>query len=323
MVIIAPKPKIINKKIIIDKKPQEKIQKCPECGSEERETRTETGELICRSCGLVVADHAIDYGAEWRSFTPEEYSRKARTGSPLNIKIADYGLSTTIGSRKSDIRNASSSAERRRLIYRLRKWQRRSTLHGSRDRNLFRALTELRRLGSQLHIPNAIMETTAHLYRRLITLRITQGYTINSMITATIYLACRQHGLPRTLDEVAKASHVTRKDLARAIRHIIRYLDEPIAKARPEDFIPRIATELQISGEVQITAKRLIERAREKGITIGKAPNGLAAAALYLASLIHQQNQTQRTLSEAAHVTEVTIRNRYKELTKKLSLNPI
>ena len=318
-----PKTKKPNKKIIITKPPPKKRPKCPECGSKEWETRRQTGELICTTCGLVIDDHAIDYGAEWRSFTPEEYRNKARTGAPLSQKIADYGLSTTIGSRKSDIQRASSSAERRRLIYRLRKWQRRSTLHGSRDRNLFRALTELRRLASQLHIPNSIVETSAHLYRRLINQRITQGYTIDSMITAALYLACRQHGLPRTLDEIASSSHVTRKDLARAIRHVLRYLGEPIAKARPEDFIPRIATELNISGEVQMTAKRLIERARARGITIGKAPNGLAAAALYLSSLIHQQTQTQRNLSEAAHVTEVTIRNRYKELTRNLDLSPV
>jgi transcription initiation factor TFIIB len=47
---------------------------------------------------------------------------------------------------------------------------------------------------------------------------------------------------------------------------------------------------------------------------------GMAAAALYIACLQNNEKITQRSISEAAGVTEVTIRNRYKALIRQLNI---
>jgi transcription initiation factor TFIIB len=92
----------------------------------------------------------------------------------------------------------------------------------------------------------------------------------------------------------------------------------PIADALT--YVSKIAERTGISGKTQGIAIRILREARDKRAAAGKDPMGLAAAALYIACLQNNEKKTQKDIAEAAGVTEVTVRNRYKTLKRQLKL---
>ncbi len=293
---------------------------CPECGSLEITNDVTRGELICRNCGMVISERLIDQGPEWRAFNLEERDKRSRVGSPSTYTLHDKGLSTMIDWHDKDSFGKKLTPKRRAQIYRLRKWQIRTRVHSSIDRNLAIAMSELDRLSSQLGIPRGVKESSAVIYRRAIEKKLIRGRSIEAMVGASIYAACRMRKIPRTLDEIARHSRVNKKELGRCYRLILRELDVQIPIASPIDFIPRFGAELALSGRTQRRAAEIVDLARKSGITAGKDPTGLAAASIYISAILEGERRTQREIAEIVHVTEVTVRNRYKELVKELKL---
>lgn len=300
-------------------KPQSNLV-CKECGSTELIRDYTRGESICSNCGLVITDHMLDSGPEWRAFTTEEKNQRSRVGAPTTFRMPDKGLSTMIGKQNTDSFGKKLSAKRRRLMYRLRKWNFRSIIHSSKRRNLAHAMSEMQRLASQMGISRDIMETAAVLYRKVIENGLTRGRSIDAMIAASLYLACRLHSLPRPLDEIEQYSRFDRKELGYCVRTILSKLRIKVPRAKATDFIPRFGTELGVSAKTQRRAIKILEQAREKGLTSGKDPTGLAAAALYIASMLEGERRTQSEVSRVVAVTEVTVRNRYRELIRELNI---
>lgn len=305
-------------------------QICPDCGSNTLIQDTTRGEIVCANCGLVIHHHIMDSGPEWRAFSNEERLKRSRVGPPTSLTVHDKGLSTIIDWRDRDIHGKKLAPRRRAQVYRLRKWQIRTRVHSATDRNLAYAMSELERISSQIGIPTPVKQTAANIYRKIIKKSLIRGRSIEAMIAATIYGACRIKKIPRTLDEIAKHSHVTKKELGRCYRLVLKELQMRIPVTDPKDFIPRFSMELRLSPKTQTQATQIIEQARKAGITAGKSnpknwglptdPTGLAAAALYIAAILAGERRTQREVSEVANVTEVTVRNRYKELIKKLNI---
>ena len=182
-------------------------------------------------------------------------------------------------------------------------------------------MSELDRLVSQLGIPVGVKETSAVLYRKTVEKKLNRGRSIEAMVAASVYAACRIRKVPRTLDEISSQSRITRKELGRCYRLLLRELEVKIPAANPIDFIPRFSAELKLSGKTMRKAIRIVKRAKEERITAGKDPTGLAAASIYIAGVIEGERRTQREIAEAARVTEVTVRNRYKELVRKLNIS--
>ncbi|MHA2423982.1 MAG: transcription initiation factor IIB [Candidatus Thorarchaeota archaeon] len=296
---------------------------CTECGSKSLVEDLTRGERVCSDCGLVLSDHRIDTGAEWRAFSSEESDARSRVGAPMRYTVHDKGLSTIIDWRDRDHSGKKLSPTRRSEIYRLRKWQIRSRVHSSLDRNLAQAMSELERLSSQLGIPKPIREHAALLYRKSILKKLVRGRSIEAMVAATLYAACRIRQKPRPLDEVADASRVDKKKLGQCYRLLLRKLNIRIPLSNPVDYISRFATELALSSTVQLRTVEILKQSRQIGLTIGRDPLGLAAAAIYVASIMLDERRTQREIAEVARVTEVTVRNRYKEIVKKLGIDTL
>ncbi|MHA1607051.1 MAG: transcription initiation factor IIB [Candidatus Freyarchaeota archaeon] len=294
--------------------------RCPNCGSTSIIKDYVRGETTCSECGLVIDDLMIDSGPEWRAFTAEEKKDRSRVGSPLTLRMPDRGLSTTISRSDRDAYGRKISPRRRAQIYRIRKWQVRTRVHSSADRNLAQAMPELNRIASQIGVPKEIRETAAFIYRRALESGLVRGRSIESMVAASVYLACREHRIPRPLDEIEHIARVNRKELAHCVRLILRGLELKSPRPNAIDFIPRFASELRLSAKARTKAAEILNKAKEMGITGGKDPTGLAAAALYIAGILTGERRAQREIAEVAHVTEVTIRNRYKELIKKLNI---
>ncbi|MHA2376169.1 MAG: transcription initiation factor IIB [Candidatus Thorarchaeota archaeon] len=296
---------------------------CNVCSSTEMFIDHTRGEVICSSCGLVLSDRSIDMGPEWRAFTADEQNSRQRVGGPIDWSKFDQGLTTIIGRQNVDASGRKLTSTRRAQIHRLRKWQIRTKVHSSDKRNLAVAMTELHRISSQLSIPYSIRETSAVIYRKALRKRLTRGRTILGMIAASLYLACRVHQVPRPLEEVVDQIHITRKELSLCVRLILRYLNLKIPFSSPIDFIHRFGTELNLPGEAKKKAIDILLLAKEERLTVGKDPKGMAAAAIYVASILTGSRRTQLEIARTARVTEVTVRNRYKEIVQKLEIDTV
>lgn len=296
------------------------ISVCSICGGNEFFEDGSRGERICTSCGCVVSERIMDTGPEWRAFTAEERNARARTGSPMTLTMADKGLATTISWSDKDANGRSIAASQRAAIYRMRKWQIRSLVHSSQHRNLSIAMSEMDRLTSQLGIPQETKETAALIYRKALQKRLVRGRSIEGMVAASIYLSCRIHKIPRQLDEIVTEARVTRKELGQSVRLVLYNVNIRVPIPCANDLMPRISSDLGLAGKTTQTAMGIINDAGERGITAGKDPGGLAAAALYIAGIIEDDRRTQREIAEASNVTEVTVRNRYKDLARNLEI---
>ncbi|MCQ5341054.1 MAG: transcription initiation factor IIB [Candidatus Methanomethylicia archaeon] len=298
----------------------DEVLKCPNCGSTSFVNNYERGEVVCTNCGLVVTEKVIDRGPEWRAFTSEERDKRSRVGSPLSPTVHDKGLSTVIDWRDKDAMGRKLEPKKRIEILRWRKWQIRTRVHSSIDRNLAQAMSELDRISSQLELPKSVKEEAAVIYRKAVEKGLVRGRSIESVMAAAIYAACRTQKVPRTLDEIAKYTKAGRKDVARCYRLLLKEVNIKIPIADPIDFTVRIGSILNLSGITQHRAAEIIREAKKRGITAGKDPAGLAAAAIYIASLLENERRTQKEIAQAAQVTEVTVRNRYKELMRELKI---
>ena len=286
---------------------------CPECEGQ-LTADTEHGETVCADCGLVVEEDEIDHGPEWRAFDSNEKDNKSRVGAPTTKMMHDKGLSTNIGWQDRDAYGKSLSSRQRQKMQRLRTWNERFRTRDSKERNLKQALGEVDRMASALGLPDNVRETASVIYRRALDEDLLPGRSIEGVATASLYAAARQAGTPRSLDELTGVSRVDKDEIARTYRYIARELSLEIKPADPEQYVPRFASDLDLSDEAERRARELLSTAKAQGVHSGKSPVGLAAAAVYAASLLTNQKVTQSEVSDVANISEVTIRNRYHEL---------
>ena len=231
--------------MVREKEKQETIEVCPECGSRHIVRDYERAELVCEDCGLVLDDNFIDQGAEWRAFDSEQSDKRARTGSAMTFTIHDKGLSTEISWKNKDSYGKSIPTRNRAQMYRLRKWQKRVRVSNATERNLAAALSELERLSSAMGLPRNVRETAALIYRKAVQKNLIRGRSIEGVVASSVYAACRQCGVPRTLDEVSDYSRIKRKEIGRTYRFMTRELKLKLLPTKPQDYIQRFCSELR------------------------------------------------------------------------------
>jgi transcription initiation factor TFIIB len=275
--------------------------------------RTADGELMHEPTGFILEDDQLDRGPEWRAFTQSERDSKSRVGAPTTQAMHDKGLTTMIDWKDKDAYGRSLSSEKRRQMQRLRKWQERIRTKDAGERNLQFALSEIDRMASALGIPRSVREIASVMYRQALTEDLIRGRSIEGISTAILYAACRQEEIPRSLTEITKVSRVENKEIARAYRYISNQLELKLRPVDPKQHIPRFCSKLDVSEEVEITANEILDVAAQQGLLSGKSPVGVAAAAIYSASLCCDGKITQAAVASVAQVSTVTIRNRYQE----------
>ena len=293
---------------------------CPECGSGNMIHDDESGEIICGSCGLVLRDTIINEGPEWRAFTQSEKDSRSRVGVPISFAVHDKGLTTVIGRIGKDAYGRSIPLNTKLQMLRLRKWQIRSRVHSSSDRNLAQAMAELDRLCDKLKIMASIKERAAIIYRKALEQGLVRGRSISAITAASLYAACRVTQTPRTLREITSQSPIDKKDIARCYRLMLKDMNLQMPKPDAQTRIPKIAAKVGVGEKTQQIAINILRSAEKKRTTAGKDPMGLAAAALYIACVQNNEKRTQKNIADAAGVTEVTIRNRYKGLKEVLDM---
>ena len=257
-----------------------------------------------------MVDTGIDLSGKF-----DKSEKKGRSGAPMSMQKFDKGLTTNVG-EISDIYKLDTKQTRKFL--RLKKWQERVST--SIERNLRLAMAELRRVSSFLNLPNVVGDEAARIYNYVLQRGLVRGRSMESVIASCLYAACRSYNIPRTLDEMATESDVERKEIGRTYRFIIRRMTIKVTPSSPNDYISRFSSILNLSPKTQNHALRILKKASDEELTSGRGPAGIAAAALYVAALLNDEKKTQREVADVAGITEVTIRNRYKELIDKLGL---
>jgi len=289
-------------------------ERCPECGTSLLIRDQERAEVVCINCGFVVDTKLVDRGPEWRAFTPEQRTKRVRVGAPYTFAIHDKGLSTKI-----DWRDLSGfPPEKKVQLYRLRRWQRRSRVSSTTERTLATALSEMRRIAGALNLQKNILETASVIYRKAINKRLIRGRSIQGIAVAATYLACRQCGLVRTLEEMAQASGIQKKEVGRHYRFLVKKLGYSVPPVKTEEYISKLCNELNLHGKMEEVTYKILNVARKLRLTSGRGGKGVAAAASYIASIVVGELRTQREVAEVMDITEVTVRNRYKEMMEKL-----
>ncbi len=288
--------------------------KCIRCGRNGMLTDGDTGERFCGKCGFVISEKTEDPGPEWRGFSRDGGPDPTRTGAPSSLTFHDKGLATIISPYNKDSSGKPLSSSMKGTIERLRTWDSRSQAHLPVDRNLRQALGELGRLKDKLTISSSVLEKSAYIYRKALEKSLVRGRSISALIAASLYAACRETETPRTLKDIAEAANIKRKDIARCYRLLHYSLELKMPVVDSIQCVSRISSRIGISEKVKRYAVKVLKTAQKSEESAGKDPMGLAAAALYLSCVHNGEDITQRDIAEAANVTEVTIRNRYKGL---------
>ncbi|MHA2051068.1 MAG: transcription initiation factor IIB [Promethearchaeota archaeon] len=280
---------------------------CPECEGPIISIE-EKGETVCGQCGLIISERLADNSHSGkRAYTSQERNSREQTGAPISILLPDMGLSTVIDKQK--INNPD--------LKRAAKWNTRITWQ---KRNLLIASTELKRIGSNLNLPNHVKEEAMRLYIEAFKEKLLRGRSINAMVAACLYIACRKKDIPRTLQEIIEEASSSAKDVRRSVSTLIREFNIKTHSTDPLSLIPRYISDLGLDSEIGVLTHNILSAYISKFSISGKDPKGLCAGAIYLACRIRNLEITQQRIVETIGVTEVTLRSRYKELKTKLKV---
>jgi len=291
----------------------EAVRKCPECGDDHFFANRNKGEIICKSCGLVIDDSMVDFGKD-RMLDNEDIAKKSRTGAPFDPRVAD-NLTTEVGSRE-DLRKLPSKT--RNLMKRIRKknkWSS-SALH----QNLNSNLSNLKIFASYLNLPSSVEIEAARIYRECVEKGVTMARSNENILASSVYIASKLHGVPKSLNEIAEATKIDKFVVAKTAKLVIKRLSIKLAPSNPVDFVGRFASELKLDANVQTKAVRILEKMQKEGLTSGKNPISLAATAIYITSLMVGTKVKQIDLARVSGITETTLRSRTKEMVTKLKI---
>lgn len=307
-------------------------QCCPECQSSLVDD-TQQGEIICSGCGVVVADQMADNGPEMKSSNLEDKMRLARATGQTTYSQHDLGIATEISMSTKDFSGKSINSQVANQMHNLRKWQQRVRVSSPRERRLANVLAKVGETCQNLSLPKNVLETASMIYRNLDGKVEVKGKSVASITVATIYMACKQCDVVRSLEEICRGICAPKdvkaktKLAARYYRTMVMELGSSTAPVVTMDkYISKIANLTNTDVRVERLALEIAEKTKDNNIADGKAPNGIAAAYLYVSSILLGQNVLQRDVSSIAGVTEVTIRNRCKEILTsykvKITLRP-
>ncbi len=280
-------------------------------------TDSERGEIVCGGCGLILLQNMADASYENNGYSSENFMKLSRTGPATSLTMNDRGLSTVIGTNKDSTGKALSSKTKYEFN-RLRTWDQRSK--SRKTASLSKAFTLLHGMKTKLGISNNVVENTAYIYRKVVSAKLTRGRTMASLIAASLYAACRENNIPRTLDDIAKAGNIERRILSRDLRTIIKKLELNLNQYDTSSFISKISNNMNLREKTKRDAFKILDLCEKEQITAGKHPVAQAAASLYISCIMNGEKISQKKFAVESGVSDVTIRNRANLIKKTLKL---
>jgi transcription initiation factor TFIIB len=285
-------------------------------------TDVESGEIICNRCGIVVVRDLEDTKKIWHK--TEDNGNDTRNGNPSSLTLYDQGLTTKIGNTNRDASGNVINSMMMVRLNRMKNLDKRSQINKS-ARNLGRAFRQLDSLKDKLGLSNAVIEKTAYIYRKVQEAGLVRGRKVNTVLGASLYVACREFEIPRTLREISLVNNEKYRETSRVYRQIVLHLGKQVPRINLFSYVEKVGKKAKLQEKNIRDALRLMKRVQETGLSAGKEPMGIVGAVIYLSlpksdENIRQRIITQAIIADAAGVSEVTIRNVYKEIEKKLSL---
>ena len=293
---------------------------CPECSCDHLVNDYNRGEMVCVSCGLVITDNHIDLGPDWVAYNAEQAKLRARSGPPVTHLFTKSALTTDIGSENRDYSGKIIPQRNRSQVNRLRLWNSRARFINSNEKNVSFALTEIRKHGSKMNLPHLVVEDAALIYKKAAERNMIRGRSIESMLAASIYTACRNSDLPRSLSEISDITTVKKKEIGRLYRLLTKKLDIDIDLTTPTKYVDKLCSQLELAPDTTRKTQEIVDKVIKNELASGRGPLGIVGAAIYLAGVLCKEKRTQKEVATVAGVTEVTIRNRYKEIVEVLNI---
>lgn len=274
---------------------------CPDCKEDKNIVEDyKNGYNVCGSCGCVVGGRIIDEGSEWRTFS-DSLDNPSRVGGPNNPFLESEQLDTLI----SSVGGLNS--------YSLAKTQMKSSLRGP-ERALINGLNLISAFCERRNISKTIADSAKYIFKTVEEKKVLKGKNLDGIAAACIYIACRQAGYVRTFKEVSVLTAVPKKEIGRSYKIIFPHI-EKMAVVSTGDIVVRFCSDLNLSIEMQKTALAISKKAQALGCIAGKSPDSVAAAIIYLIThLFPGQKKVQKDIQIVTNVTDVTIKNTYKEL---------
>lgn len=290
--------------------------KCQRCDKKQIVTDYDSGEMFCENCGFVINEKLENTGYESSHI---EFSKDThRSGMPRTLSRNDFGLSTIIDSKNKDVNGKPIPFSIVSTIKRIRVQDNRSKLGKYSDSSFKVAFDFLRRIQDKLDVSDSVKETAAYIYRKAVERKITTGRPIYSVVAASMYIACRNTQTLRNLSDISKVSDIKRRKIAQSYRAIVKQLDLKIPVVDQTNYVLKISNTLEISIATKNFALKILKKAEELDMMAGRDPVGMAAASIYYSSLIRGDGFSQTTVADAAGITPVTVRNRYREIKQKM-----
>ena len=271
-----------------------------------------------------------DYGPEAKGVNLVDKMRLARATGHTTLSQHDMGIATEISVASTDFSGKKINSSVSNQMQNLRKWQQRVRVTSPRERRLTNVLGKITETCESCGLSKNVIETASKIYRSLDGKNIeVKGKSVISITVAVVYLACKQCDVVRSLEEICKQVCLEKdvkaksKLAAKYYRNLVLEMGQEITPVvTMGKYISKIANLTRTDVRVERLALEIAEKAQVQGITDGKAPNGIASAYMYIGSILLGQTVLQRDVSTVSGITEVTIRNRVKEIltTNKITL---
>lgn len=287
---------------------QNETNTCPECGGR---VTTNVKETVCDDCGLVIDEQKMDLGPDW-GYSEHGEADNRRAGAPNTVTRHDRGIGTNIGLHR-DANGRSLSGSKRRKLGRMRREHRRAKFESKAERNRMKAFMEIRRMTSALGLSKSVREQTCQLFRTAQDRGLLRGRSIEAIAAGCVYAVCRINEHPRTFGDIETVAVVSKARIENGYGVLNRKLGLPVPPAKPKQYLPKVASEVEVDAKTERRARELIEQADAK-TKEGVHPGGVVAGALYQAGKQTGERMTQAELAEAAEVSAVTVRERWTDL---------
>jgi transcription initiation factor TFIIB len=279
------------------------------------------GEIFCSQCGTVIQDR-IDDGKEFGTNFFNDYFQMNRGGLLDSLTLFDRGLTTVINKKNIDFSGKPLKGKIRYEFDRLRIWDSRSKFK-TKDKTMEKAFLNLDTISKKLGISKRIQELVAYLYRKAIVKISQRGRNQSALIAASVYVTCRQLGIPRSLRSVAIASNLTKKDLSRYVRLILKDFDFQLLSYSPSLFLSKICGDVGLNEKTKRYAQNILEKAEKIELFAGRNPIVICAAVIFLSCIKNGEHRTQDQIAKSAGVTTVSIRNSISFLLKRLHIESL